>query len=659
MTRGRSERGARTVWALVASLTLAGGAACGQSASDGATAANGGDGGPSGGGGDAGGALGDGQAEGVVDALTIDPPSATLHVQGGVPVTQTFTAMGSTGGGAPVAVHAQFTVDSVAAGDIGASTGTFTASGVAGGVVHVTATYGGKTATATLTVVLERDVTIGSVPPSPGTLFDPPNTVVKGDPTNAPSLVYPVDDTMFPQNIYRVLFQWNKGTSALYQLEFKSPLLTYRVYTDGSHATCTAAGTGGGCWESDQAAWTALAASNAGQAVAFTIRATNPSAPGKVYEAGPYTLHFSQDEVPGALYYWSTTVAGVRRGALGDPAPQNFLTPAEADVGGETLTVVDVSQTTPPPVVFGTIGQPATNIPSSWATFSPDTSRVVASKKGVLKLFNGSTGAPIGANGGIIPLGAGNLGVQPDWAPDGQHIVFGAGNADRKGSTKIAWMSVSGDTFSGFQALLTATGTETFGYPMWNPTSEWVSFARGTAGVEKDGTDQVNVIRATPGSTPQALVRANTLVNNGTVATGVENNMPTWAPTSKGGVQWIAFASLRDYGFVLRSGSKIGVKMQQLWIAAIDTSKLGAGDPSYPAFRVPFVDLEENCHRPFWAEDAVHPPPATDAGAPDAGGVFDAGVCATIGQDCTSARCCGGLVCDNVNDTYVCDPKIN
>jgi hypothetical protein len=51
---------------------------------------------------------------------------------------------------------------------------------------------------------------------------------------------------------------------------------------------------------------------------------------------------------------------------------------------------------------------------------------------------------------------------------------------------------------------------------------------------------------------------------------------------------------------------------------------------------------------------AVHPPPSTDAGA-----TFDAGACATLGQDCTSARCCSGLVRNDVSDSQVCDPKIN
>ena len=74
-----------------------------------------------------------------------------------------------------------------------------------------------------------------------------PNThvVVTGDPNKTPALVYPVSDTMFPQNIYRVLFQWKKAGLALYQISFDSPVTKVNVYTDGVHATCTQAGTGG------------------------------------------------------------------------------------------------------------------------------------------------------------------------------------------------------------------------------------------------------------------------------------------------------------------------------------------------------------------------------------------------------------------------------
>lgn len=599
-----------------------------------------------------------------ITSLTVDPPSATLTV-GTSPQTQTFVARAQPSN-QPVA--ATWTVDNAAPGTIDAN-GVYTTSTTAGGTVNVTATYQGQSASAVLKVVLQRDLTSGNVPANVASLFDPTGKTVTTSDPKVPSLVYPVSDTMFPQNIYRVLFQWRGKGMPLYQLSFTSPMANVNVYTDGKHATCTKAGTGASCWESDATSWTSLAASNAGQLVTLKIRAVDPASPATLYESPAYTVRFSRDPVPGAIYYWSTTARGVRRGALADAAPANFFTPAEAqgncvachtlsrngkrmaaDVGGENLTVVDVSPTAPPPVKFGFIGTPQLKVSSSWATFSPDTSYVVSSKKGVMTLRDGNTGATVGPNNGVIGLGAGVLGMQPDWGPDGKHIVFTRGNTDRGGGTTISWIGVSGTAFGAVEDLVPPTASVEYGYPMFNPTAEYVAFVKG-ASIEKDGADKIQLVKASIGSTPVGLDRANTLVNDTTVATGIENNMPTWAPAVGKDVQWVAFASLRDYGVVLAPGSTYGSKMQQLWIAAIDVTKLGTGvDPSYPAFRVPFIELDENCHRPFWALDAVKPADG-DAGA----STFDAGPCVAYGGSCATGVCCNDVPClEATGGGYTC-----
>jgi hypothetical protein len=200
---------------------------------------------------------------------------------------------------------------------------------------------------------------------------------------------------------------------------------------------------------------------------------------------------------------------------------------------------------------------------------------------------------------------------------------------------------------------------------------------KSAASSEKDPTAQVNVVRAQAGATPQPLTRANTLVNDATIATGLYNNMPTWAPTQEGDLAWVAFTSTRDYGAVLSQGSSFGRELRQLWIAAVNLKKLGAGDPSYPAFHAPFQELSENSHRPFWAEDALVGEDGgvpADAGMPDDAGVdrvdagSDAGVdagsvpdagppaCLTNGVDCTSGTCCDGYTCSPDGDNYTCQP---
>jgi len=168
------------------------------------------------------------------------------------------------------------------------------------------------------------------------------------------------------------------------------------------------------------------------------------------------------------------------------------------------------------------------------------------------------------------------------------------------------------------------------------------------------------VAPASAGAAESDLVRANTVVADGVVPVGIANNMPTWAPgAGSEETRWIAFASKRDYGLVLAKNSKYGNEKQQLWVAAIDPTKLGSGDPSFPAFRLPFQLLSEDNHRPFWAEDAINNPCGNgecDAGTGDGGPGDAGGVCANIGEDCSAAACCAGLYCaPNPQGTmYVC-----
>lgn len=603
-----------------------------------------------------------------IDSLSIDPPAATLFAKaGGPPLTQQFRAFGKVGGGAPFQVPALFTADNVAPGNLSAA-GLFTTNNLAGGTVNVKATYAGKSATALLIVQLEADHTSGNVPQNPGTFFDPKtNTIVTNDATHSPSLVYPVPETRFPQNLYRTMFNWRPGAgNNLFLLKFESQPLTLNVYTDGVHTTCTQAGTGGSCWETVQQTWTLLALSNAGGSTKLTVYGTDVNNKGKVYATNGANFSFSKSPVPGALYYWSTTVQGVRRGALSDVVPTNFLTPPEADgncVACHTLSrngkrlaadvqdslwVVDVVKVIPPPRVFTSFaGQP---IPNAWATFNPATTRIVSAKKGVMRLLDGNTGGPIGGNNGVI-AGPSPCGTMPDWAPDGKHLVFvqSAVADDRKlTGSSIAWLSVMNDTFSSPQIVLQSAGsTDNYAFPMFNWTSEWLALEHCNGNLEKDPSCQILVAKAQAASTAQQLVRADTLVNDTTVASGVHNSQPTWAPTAVDGTQWVAFTSTRNYGTILTPGSTYGSNRNQLWIAALDASKLGQGDPSFPAFRIPFVDLTENSHRPFWAEDTFVPPPGD-------GGVEGGVPCAQAGQDCSNNVCCNGLQCIPVGNTYQC-----
>jgi hypothetical protein len=155
--------------------------------------------------------------------------------------------------------------------------------------------------------------------------------------------------------------------------------------------------------------------------------------------------------------------------------------------------------------------------------------------------------------------------------------------------------------------------------------------------------------------------------NGSPAATPVDlsNSWPRWTPfvqTYKGSrLLWLTFSSTRDYGLRVRNHVMVGGQPQiqcypsdsaelpggahhqpfadnceqpQLWMAAINLSSAEVstpGDPSYPAFWLPFQDITTHNHSAQWTQQVVNNPPPVDGGA-----------CIPAGADCTKdpTGCC-------------------
>ena len=584
-----------------------------------------------------------------LQSLTITPPTATLTADNtGTPKTAAYTATGHFNNGQPdsdVTSRVNWQLDNTAIGRVD-SGGVFTTSNLAGGQGTITASSGNVAATAQIIVSFSPVVNDPSAPANAGTLLPPTatGTVVAG---SSPAIVYPSANTIFPRNIYKILFTFTGGTgNDLYRLEFKSPLLTLSVYTTSTS------------WTPTQQQWAYMADTNAGGKVTWTVYGIKQASPGTVYRSNPVDLSFSKSTVDGAIYYWSTTVAGVRRATVSDSVPTDFLTPAQTgkcvachtvsrnggriavDIGGTALGVYNVKDRS-------AVVSPTTNIATAWTTFSPDNSRIVTASKGVLTLRDGATGAAVsvGGNNGVVTL-APKFGTMPDWSPDGKQIVFAysAVNKDRGISgSSIATMQYSNDTFSNLKVIVQSAGNnDSKYYPSFSPDSKWIAFVSAAGG----GSDNNNLARlmivpADGSSAPIDLGQANTIVNNQTLtgnAAQLADTFPTWAPTKPGDTMFLAFSSTRAYANVYAVG-----KYKQLWVVGIDPAKLPAQDPSFPAFRLPFQGDTENTHRPYWVIDVLNPPPPPP---PDGG----TGMCVpTLGADCSSAPCCDPNFCSSTN----------
>ena len=537
-----------------------------------------------------------------VVSIELDPPATELRIDDlATPISVSFTATARFASGAveDVTDRVTFSVDAAEVGDF-VATNQWQSSNQAGGHVTVEGRLDGVTGTATIDVVLAPVIEDPDNPPPPGAddLFDPSKPVAVGDPAG-PGIVYPAHETMFPINVYRILFQYDEGASTdVYRIHFLSSYLDMVVYTSSDR------------WLADETNWRFLARSNAGGSVEMTVAGVDSSDPSTVYESEPIELLFSADEVEGAIYYWSTSSAGVMKGVISEPVPEKFYTTGTdttcvachtvsrdgtrlaGGYGGETLQEVSVPDR-------DVLISADSDYSMGWSTFNPDGSLLLLASNGLLTLLDSDSGAPINDS---IDLGGAQV-THPDWSPLGDYVTAAqcpsVKNKDVSGCS-IVRIPVDSGSFGAPEVLVaadSATSDNNF-FPKYSPDGQWIAYAFAREN-SKDSTEAELRMIPAEGGAPIVLTRANQRVGplDGVTTTG--STMPTWAPMTHPGTMWLAFSSVRDYGKVLQ-----GVGSDQLWIVAIDTGAASAGDdPSYAAFWLPLQDSAEHNHRAFWAHD--------------------------------------------------------
>lgn len=657
---------------LLAIAPWSGGCSCGSDTDPG-TPSSGTLSGGSGGAGAGGGTGGAGGAQvgclADLESIALTPADSTVNLDGVSAAPILFTATGTFKDGKVEPIEPSKLAwtatrdDDTPPGTIAA--GTLTPYAFAGGTVTIGATD--TCVTGMTTVTFRLDVTIGT-PSDPGAWAGAP---VTGDP--APAIVYPSDQTRFPRNLYRTLFQWQSQAFTEFRLIFDGPSSTVTVYSDGVHGLCAGANPPAGCWEVDEQTWSFIAASNAGATATWTVDALDTTtSPATVRRSDPITIGFSKQDVEGAIFYWSTTSAGVRRGKISKQDPEDYIVgkpattypdgdevkcvgchvvsrdgkymaaPVQADSGG-SLWILEVTVDPPPTPLVKVVEDTGGH---GFATISPDNTDVVAAWKGKMWRVDRATGAYIDD----LPTGA-LEGTHPDWSPLGMEVVFATGDGDAPGGSSLAKIPFLGDAWGQPSVLLPPPSGASNLFPMFSPDAAWIAFSQGNGG-HGDNSAQLMVIDAAGGQ-PVELIQANRVTSNQLTDGQYQNSQPTWAPP--GDYDWIAFNTKREYGVVLDEGT------QQIWVAAIDTEKAAQGmDPSYPAFRVPFQGLDENNHRAFWTLDISD---GTGGGGGMGGGGMGGGgpSCAEIlgvGEVCDPLNdCCeAGSYCDTQDsgETYTC-----
>lgn len=568
---------------------------------------------------------------GTVGNLTIVPPTATIDVVDGVANAVDFNAEV---GGSPVDPES-WVVNLSSVADTNAA-GLVTASGNLGGLVTLKATYGGQTATATVTVNLHKTINLGGLTQSEIDLLKTPT----GGQDASVVWAYPYDKTVFPKGLSSPELMWNGSAPGdKYLVHLAGPFTDFDVFTTAEPPSRHPI---------DATLWTQLTESGTGGTVDVKVNRLPAGAPAATTVID-HDWTVANGPLRGTVYYWANNLGRVMRIKPGAAAPDDFLAAAGVSdncstchavsangstlvIGGDTSTsTFDLLSNTP---VFSTtsVGKPVRN----WAmpAVSPDGSTLIENNAQLPGPPGGSDGMWDSHTGQKL-TGLGLDGVMldmPAFAPNGSRIAYVDHASHQLGS--YAWDPVT--KIASNPVLLADPGADpslnAIAFPSVSPDAEWIVYHRGTYPQSLDTRNGNGYLYLASSTQPGVEVRlANLNGDTYPFAAGDRdrpyNYEPTFAPLEAGGYAWVVFTSRRTYGNRL-TGGKDAVK--QLWVAAIDRDPTNGVDPSHPAFLLPGQDLSTLNMRGFWALDPCKP---------------DGAMCST-GSECCNQNCVDG-VCED------------
>ncbi len=596
--------------------------------------------------------------------ITVDPPQAAVTVTlGQPPGTTTYRAF-RVENGAQTDVTAQVTW-SIGNASVGSVAGGVVALAGIGGATNVTASMGGASGQAGLSVKLTGDVFLGGADSGAkqqlnGATQDP-------DPKNAPSLEYPEDRTVLPANLPPVEMQWSQASdNDTYRVHMTAPTLDVSLYTKDRQVLL------------DAPTWNLVRASSPDLpgATTWVVDATGPSK--LLRTSAPRAFSVTSDTIDDAsIYVWQSSTGSFH--VIDVAAGKDFPLPNDAPAlqqGQPCSGCHRISRDgkrfaytyNGGNFEFGTLAfdanakqftgkiQPSLSFRGTYAAFNPLESKqkpamlvsvpdvVAQNTAGTVRLemHDPDTNAVVPSNvaamiGQLGKPPPGQATLMPDWSADGSFVVFAAydsttayvrdlGDDIVRASIVEAPVSYDGTqfTFGAPKVLVGAdpnanpdTADNNF-LPAISPDGSAVAFTRA-AGWWSIKTQQslinlsgqIMLVRRSDGQVFE--------LKNGSNGAGttLSSTWPQWAPTMGARYAWLAYSSERPYGHeVTVANHSCGGLVQgqesckQLWVIPVDLDKLKSGnvDPSYAPFWIPGQDIHAQYVSPQWTKAVLTPP---------------------------------------------------
>jgi hypothetical protein len=242
--------------------------------------------------------------------VVIDPLDAIVTVvDGQIPAPLQYTAKGITMMGVEVPLNGSWDYDRLDLASLGVQSGTFSATGFAGGKGTVTFDPAGDLGAVQTSATVKLQFTSEPDPVDPG-IKDMFGAAIDPDP--AMVLLYPYDKTVFPRGLTGPTVQWNGGgANDLYYIHVYSDFFEFKGYSKVPPPSRY------NFPKMPADVWLKLTASTEGPVV-FDIQRHDGN---KAYLAKTQTWTIAPANLTGAVYYWEVNNGNVVRLNIGDAAP--------------------------------------------------------------------------------------------------------------------------------------------------------------------------------------------------------------------------------------------------------------------------------------------------------------------------------------------------